>query len=227
MTYSGHWSALEDRELINFIERYPCADERKLVVLDLGCGTGFGYRVLQTVGIEFEYTGLDFSREMLSTLQSRYPASASICCSISETSKWPRKDMDIVLSLNGTFSFCLRPKKTLKQIVSSIRAKNGIAIIGVLNARSLRRLAHLKRGCLESYSSRGRPRRSGSVPALVYPWGKFEEIAQAAGLKVIGRLHQGVLSGVLEVAWLWPASLALGRRAPFLSHCSYYCCVSD
>lgn len=68
---------------------------------------------------------------------------------------------------------------------------------------------------------------NGSVPALVYPWGKFEMVARAAGLKVVGHLHQGVLSGVVELAWLWWASLSLGQWMPSLSHCSYYCCVSD
>ena len=224
-TYSSAWSAREDEELTAFIGQCLNGPRNELSVLDIGAGTGFGYHALQSLRLKLDYVGLDYSSNMLSSLRQKYPDATTICSSVVDTLKWPCRGFDVVLALNGAFSFCLRPRKVLRRIATSLREKESIAIIGVLNEGSLRRWTHLRCGGLEKYASRGRARRLGTVPALVYRRNKFESLAQAVGLRVIGRLHQGLLSGVTEVVWLWRMSQALGQYAPALSHCSYYCCA--
>ena len=80
-------------------------------VLDLGCGTGLYLDYCQPSG----YVGLDISQDMLAVARAKFTDAKFIQSDMSAI-PLPDNSVDAVVSLFGSFSYCLAPHRCVNEI---------------------------------------------------------------------------------------------------------------
>jgi len=85
-------------------------------VLDLGCGTGFGSRILPGV----RYVGVDISRRMLANADAR-SANASLLLADFERLTFRQGSLDALVSFYGSLSHAERPERMIERVYDWLR----------------------------------------------------------------------------------------------------------
>jgi len=213
--YINGWSRKEDEEASEWLKLVPGGGNGH--TLDLACGTGLGYVLLQGQDRQPRYVGLDISPGMLTQFSLNHPGVTCLLGSMDDLSGFRDGEFDSVICLNAAFSFASDQSHVLSQIHRIVRPGGNI-LISVLNRWSLRRLLRCKYAEFESFATRGADPSLGTVYAHTFSKDAFFELLERSGFQRLKCFPQGVLSGVAEFEALIPVENILKRVTPGLAH---------
>jgi len=114
-----------------------CANLPTGNVLDIGCGTGLYLEYRQPKG----YVGVDISSGMIAQAQRKFP-NATFIQSDMAALPLPDASFDAVVSLFGSFSYCLAPHRCVEEINRVLRP-SGVAFIMAMGQRYIHRKSHV------------------------------------------------------------------------------------
>ena len=106
-------------------------------VLDLGCGTGLYLEYCSPDG----YVGLDLSKAMIRVAQSKFPAHRFIQGDMAGL-PFPDASVDSVMSLFGSFSYCLTPHRCVEEMNRVLRP-GGRVVVMAYGQRYIHRTSHI------------------------------------------------------------------------------------
>ena len=106
-------------------------------VLDLGCGTGLYLDYCQPSG----YVGLDISQGMLAVARAKF-ADATFIQSDMSAIPLPDNSVDAVVSLFGSFSYCLTPHRCVNEIYRVLRPEGRVFVMAC-GQRYINRPSHI------------------------------------------------------------------------------------
>lgn len=234
-TYSSEWSKFENGELCELVQSVRPSRE-KLVVLDLGCGTGLGLYIAASTCNVAEYRGYDISAEMLEIAAKKaegYAVESEIVLrfSLSDAIDALRctKDgsVDIVFALNCVGSYIGRTRRLLSEI-GRVLKPGGAAIVSFLNRYSIKRLVSMS--CFNSSSkigSRGLSTVEADVCAVLPTSVQLTRRLE----RVCGISHriwyQSVLGGVWEHKFAIPLEQFIRSLAPQFGYTQNVVIVRD
>lgn len=98
-------------------------------ILDLGCGTGNFLDWFPEKSMQEPHTffGVDISKKMIELAENKFPQSNFKVGDMAD-SKIYQSDMDSIVSLFGSFSYCLKPEKVIELSYKNLK-KNGNFLI--------------------------------------------------------------------------------------------------
>lgn len=219
--YSGRWSVREDRLTANILERELLASAG-VRILDVGCGSGLGFRLLARSLPSMQYSGIDFAENMISELKSRHPEAVALCGEALEVMKSLEPDrFDFIFSINAAMSFPQETDLILEQ-VSRLLAPDGRFCLSFLNQRSLRRRLGRIEARIEEYRTRGDRLSTEWIPALAVDEVDFRPRLLRAGLLCQRVDYLSVLGGVWESGLSAVPEVLLQMLSPKLGHLVYF-----
>lgn len=213
--YINAWSRKEDEEASEWLKLVAGGGNGH--TLDLACGTGLGYVLLQGQDRQPRYVGLDISPGMLTQFALNHPGATCLLGSMDDLSGFCDGEFDSVICLNAAFSFASNQRHVLSQIHRIVRPGGNI-LISVLNRWSFRRLVRFRYAEFERFATRGADPTLGSVYAHTFSKSAFCGLLQRSGFHRLKCFPQGVLSGVAELKALIPVENILKRVTPGLAH---------
>lgn len=203
--YSSAWSLREDRDIVRILSSIKTT--RSLVrVLDLGCGTGLGFKLVQNQFAKLEYVGVDKSIRMLNQAKVNTAAFSSEDTQIkfqhadvmSSLQDLGDAEFDIVLVLNATGSYIAKTRR-LFRLCEHVLRPGGTAFLSFLNRYSVRRMIQHSFGSIKEASvSRGPFQSSLSVPAVTLTKQNILDRLNPLKPEAITLHYQSVLGGVWE-----------------------------
>lgn len=194
--YDTPWSRKEDSELGELLRR-ALGRAPGTSVLDVGCGTGLGYKLLSQHG-EVDYTGLDISAAMLSKLKRKFPAVKTLHGAADNVGSLTEPAcFDLIISVNVAASFVSDPSAFVRSLYNVANA-GGIILISFLNRMSLRRLVRLRFSSRETYLTRGDEGGSNPVQANTLSARELRGIVGVNGFVEMELGWRSVLGGVYE-----------------------------
>lgn len=211
--YTDKWSFLEDEfiqtELVRTITR-------KDKVLDLGCGLCLGYYLLKDKYSDIDYIGVDLSENMLKKAYKKNNSLKLINSKMSDLSKIPDKSIDVIISINTSFSFTDDISKTISEIKRVLK-QNGRVFISVLSQWSLRRIVNGKFGNTERYSTRNASKQTHSF-VWVFSKAALIKVFKTHGFNAINVQGYNALATLLPIERVWRINLYISQMFPNLSH---------
>lgn len=222
--YETDWAIGENRLAAARLRLHRSSD--LLRVLDLGCGTGLGYRLLGGQSSGIRYTGRDSSTAMLEILSARHPEVGTSNGLMDDLRDLDEASFDFVMAIFAAASYARSPQLLLSE-VSRVLAPGGVCYLSFLNRRSLRRVVRLRRGSSETFRTRGDSRTTNAPTVFTATGGELEQLATAAGLRPQAVHGYGPLGGVLELDTLWTMNSVVARRTSVLSHLIDLVCTSE
>lgn len=206
--YMDRWSNLEDKRTRKRLARL---NARPDVVLDLACGTGLGYNILQGSATPLHYVGIDRCGAMLKRFQPADHTAQLVCADVAqELPHYAPEAFDLVMCLSGSCSFLgMEPAGLIQQVLRVLRPGGG-ALLSFLGRPAMGRMTR-------SYRTRHASRRLGSTLAHFYT--RTELLSSLATSGVLYRLETtSVLAGRAERPSLWVMDERLSKMLPWLSH---------
>lgn len=187
-------------------------------VLDIGCGTGFGYALCKAANLQVRYTGVDIAPEMLRIARQRFPDGTFVCCDGGQLQLPEGNDQfDVLLMLNGVLSFVANAEEALGRASSLIRHGGSVLVSG-LSRYSLRRLLHARVGRYEAFATRGATSSSERTRARGFVRSELRAVLRQAHIHAHEVRGVGVLAGVLQFPGLWHLDQVLSHLFPNQSH---------
>ena len=120
--YSSHKCEIENEYIRTILKKHNIPDGQ---ILDLGCGTGnFLDWFPQSI---FHFEGVDISKEMIKVAEYKYPEGKFYVGDMANK-KFYSGDFDSIISLFGSFSYCLKPEVVIHNSYNSLK-KNGHFVI--------------------------------------------------------------------------------------------------
>lgn len=226
--YCGEWSRKEDertqREIVDLIGTIPA--KRSLRVLDLGCGTGLGLKMLSGLERPFHYHGVDISRSMLEVARVNAeriaePPDRSYSFVQDDLAVYDIGDdeYDVVISINSSLSFL--PPTSLASLLakaSDALFPGGVLLVQMLNRSSLRRVLRRETSAAAAYRTRSSHSTAGNALAHYTTANDLETALTSIRMTAISISGDGPLTGLLEWSPLFGVNSFLGRRSTTLSH---------
>jgi ubiquinone/menaquinone biosynthesis C-methylase UbiE len=216
--YQNNWSQLEDQQLQHWLGQLLRDSSISPRILDLGCGTGLAYRLLEEELASLSYVGLDISVRMLSqfadwTVQNTSARQIELLQGRAQDLRdlFEPNSFDIIWSTNTAASFCGSPTTLLKSCYYLLR-DNGLVFLSFLNRTSLRRCIRAEWSALEVFDTRNSESQLGGVEAATVSAENLRKRCGRAGLQFSDVVYQSVLGGVAESALLSPIESLLSRR---------------
>lgn len=205
--YGGAWSQLENEAVTRSLSFL--AEVSKPIVLDVGCGTGLGYKLACGVNPELRYIGVDISEEML----RRCTAEGLRVQGDMNNMDFLQSDaVDVVTLLYTTASYTPDLRALMAQIARVLKP-GGYAYVSALS----RPRAFGQRAGVLDYRSRG-DSHAQSVPARVYTMRSLRRIGHGAGLVFVSGSGINTLSGRLEKQRFWRIGEVAAKLVPQVSH---------
>ena len=213
--YEGRWSRMENAWValrLSFI-----ADLVQPTIVDLGCGTGLGRRLVEQVNPYAEYFGVDISPPMVHVAEATDGTHFRTGSMDDLRFLVDNSSADVVIALFASFSFAFEPARVLGEI-SRILRPSGYAYLSVLSRRALSRLG----GCATARNGRYRTRRdrrpgAGTV-AHFLSIEDMRSLGHMLDLSLISAEGMNTLSGVCEVPCMWPVGRLISWIYPQSSH---------
>ena len=120
--YSSHKCEIENQYIRTILKKHSIPDGN---ILDLGCGTGnFLDWFPESI---FRFEGVDISKEMINVAEYKYPEGKFYVGDMANK-KFYSGDFDSIISLFGSFSYCLKPEVVIHNSYNSLK-KNGHFVI--------------------------------------------------------------------------------------------------
>lgn len=201
--YQGRWSHMEDAWValqLSFI-----ADLTRPSIVDLGCGTGLGWRLIKPINPYAEYRGIDISPSM-----AQMAANSGINVtvgSMDDLSFLADSSIDVVIALSSSLSFAFEPARVISE-VSRVLRPSGHAYLSALSRKALSRLCRSINSPAQ-YWTRGDICRGSGAPAHLFNIDEIKRLGYMTGLVALSAKGINALSGVCEVPFIW----SLGRLA--------------
>lgn len=209
--YRSPWSEREDdlvaRRLASVVD-----DKLLGVVLDLGCGQGLVYELLQRNGALACYAGADISFEMLA--RSAAPKGHVAQVAMDKLGIADRS-VAVVLASFSSASYAEDVGALLAEAARVLRP-GGVGYLSFLSRCALSRVRHVFGP--DVYRTRGDQRRWAVAPANRVRRNELVALAERAGLVVEKVEGVNAFSGLMEVPALWPLGQAIARVLPSSSH---------
>lgn len=225
VTHQGYWDSLAGTYDGLFADRYSAFEdgflEREIHglgtcdgarVLELGCGTGLGYRMIRRWG-DAEYVGVDASARMLSLARRSHPE-ADLRIGRIEDLAADLGTFDYVIAINAVCSY-VDDFDRLLLALSKITHPGTTVFLSFLNSRSLRRLIRFRSGPVEPLQTRGGPKCTNGEKQYVYSQAELEGLFGGAGYTAITTKSYGLFAGVFKnfaTAQLEKKYPSLGRK---------------
>jgi Methyltransferase domain len=216
--YTSDWCQLEDRRVAADLVGLALPPG-PIVVLDIGCGTGFALRQLGAIGVTAKYTGIDISPKMIASFNAGDMLADSIKLQVADFDQytWQQDSRPtLIISTYGSINFSRNRWSALAQL-SALQHRGDTIFMMVLNRYSLRRVIHLRLGSTEAYRTRS-SHSSIQVPVFYDTVRTINANLTAMGYKMLLRRGDGPLSGLYEQPVLWRPNDWIGQRSTLLSH---------
>lgn len=201
-----------------------CSGRSKLKVLDIGCGTGLGFRLLKSTAADFDYTGVDVSPGMLQQFEDALRKSGDgsrarllVCSADGVMERVDGRLFDVIILTNTAASFVGSPTALLADCAALLE-KRGVVVASFLNRRSLRRRLAGMRGGLERFRTRGSKLDGEGARAVTVTEEELRRRCAEVGLRVRWVRYQSVFGGVMEHRYAIPIEKAVKRLVPHLGH---------
>jgi SAM-dependent methyltransferase len=205
--YQGTWSQLVNDSVVrtlSFLEQLY-----EPIILDIGCGTGLGYELIQKLKSDFLYIGVDISEEML----KRCSKSVGRVQGDMNNLNFVRSGaVDVVTLFYATASYASDLRGLMAQIARVLKP-GGYAYVSALSRPRI----HGKRRGILDYNSRG-DNYAQSVPARTYSMRSLRQAGLQAGLCVVSDSGINTFSGRLEKRCFWRIGEVTAKLAPQVSH---------
>ena len=211
--YNDTWSKLEDRFIQNQLLKIV---HNKDKVLDLGCGLCLGYDLICEKRADIDYTGVDISTKMIEKAKSKNQKIHVLNSTMSNLSAIADNSIDVVISINTSFSYTENIQKTISEIKRVLK-KNGKIFISVISKNSFRRILNLKFGNMEKYSTRNTKANSHSY-SWVFSTSMLNRVFKENGFEEIEVKGYNSFGGFFQTNWIWRLNLLLSKIFPNLSH---------
>lgn len=214
--YGDAWSRLEDLATkAQFESHIP--NRNKLFMLDLACGQGFGYKLIQSINSNttVNYTGVDISSEMIAEAIKNHTDAKYHVSKMCDLSHFENKSFDIVTSFNSSMSYSYDIQSSIDEIHRVLK-NEGCAFLSLLNRYSLRRIISFKVNKIEKYNTRG---ISNDQSPLVHTY-SLAEISSilSKNFEIINVYGLSVFGGVMEYKTLWKFDQRISILSPMLCH---------
>jgi SAM-dependent methyltransferase len=213
--YEGRWSRMENAWValrLSFI-----ADLVQPTIVDLGCGTGLGRRLVEQVNPYAEYFGVDISPSMVHVAEETEGAHFTTGSMDDLRFLVDDSSADVVIALFASFSFAFEPAQVFSEI-SRILRPSGYAYLSVLSRRALSRLG----GCATARNARyqtRRDRRPGAGTAAHFlSIEDMQHLAHMLDMSIISAEGINTLSGVCELPCMWRVGRLIAWIYPQSSH---------
>lgn len=216
--YVDRWSQLENDLIIRQLRLINCPPPEQ--ILDLGCGTGTGLRLLSRVMAVRAYDGVDISAGMLNQFRPLPGLRSLIKGDMTDLSWAPGLTYDFVCSFFGTVSFA----DSLTNVVAAadrILRPSGFLMVSYYSRYSLRRLVRMKFEQVELFGTRMQaPSLFGAPPrATTYSLRQVKTILHYNKYEVLSVEGDNFFSGVIQQGLLpWSTGRAVSRIAPTFCH---------
>ncbi|MDQ2790596.1 MAG: class I SAM-dependent methyltransferase [Actinomycetota bacterium] len=205
--YRGSWSQLENDAVARSLSFL--AEVRKPIVLDVGCGTGLGYKLAHEVNPELRYIGVDISEEMLHLCTVD---GLRVQGDMNDLNFLRSDAVDVVTLFYTTASYTPDLRGLMAQVARVLKP-GGYAYVSAL---SRPRALGQRRGVLD-YRSRG-DSSAQSVPARAYTMRSLRKIGRGAGLEFVSGSAINTFSGRLERQCFWRIGEVAAKLVPQVSH---------
>ncbi|GAA3741086.1 hypothetical protein GCM10022225_25560 [Plantactinospora mayteni] len=209
--YAGRWSRLEDawvERRLGFLRRLA-----EPTVLDLGCGTGLGLRMVRRLNPAARYVGVDVSAQMVHGVGD--PLATLHLGTMDDLSFLPDGSVDVALGLFSSVSYGYDTGRVFAEVARTLRP-GGWAYLSVLSDRALSRV---RGGApLGMYRTRGDRRPQVAVPVRRLDVARVRELARRSRLTVVRSAGMNVLSGLFEQPAFWHLGRLAARLAPDRAH---------
>jgi SAM-dependent methyltransferase len=216
--YTSDWCQLEDRRVAADLVDLALPPG-PIVVLDIGCGTGFALRQLGVIGVKTKYTGIDISPKMIASFNAGDMLADSIKLQVADFARYAWQEDSrptLIISTYGSINFSRGRWSALARL-SALQRRGDTIFLMVLNRYSLRRVVHLSLRPTDAY--RTRSSHSSKQVAVFYDTLRTVKAnLTAMGYKILLTHGDGPLSGLYEQQALWPPNDWIGQRSTLLSH---------
>jgi|TARA_B110000444_G_C18823998_1_gene589313 ubiquinone/menaquinone biosynthesis C-methylase UbiE len=99
-------------------------------VLDLGCGTGnfLDWFPEKSMNEPHRFWGVDISKKMIDVAENKFPQSNFRVGDMADSSMY-QGNMDSIISLFGSFSYCLKPEKVIELSYNNLKTNGNFLIM--------------------------------------------------------------------------------------------------
>lgn len=212
--YQSKWSRFENAWVsrrLSFVRELAWP-----TVIDLGCGTGLGRRLLRDVNPAIRYVGVDISAAMARLTADPEDDAKVIVGAMDDLSALADDSADVVIALFTSLSFAYDTSAVLTEVGRVLRA-GGHAYLSALSATS--RSWVTRRTVREGvYRTRGDLRPGAGVPVRLIGVHDMRRHAAAAGLTTVSVAGMNSMSGALEIPQLWYVGRFVARLVPATAH---------
>lgn len=214
--YRDAWSAREDAEIAEWLRRLVRPDD---TVVDLGCGQGLGFRLLQqsAAPVPVKYVGVDLSAGMLDLAAA---AASDGLLLQGDIARVPLADScaDLVISVNSAVSYLADPTMVFKEI-KRLLAPDGRYLLMCLSRFSLSRLRRAQTASVGPYGTGSvEAGPLTSAPARFLSQRELLALLQRSDLAVGTVFGQSPFRSRHFVDSRWFLSRTLGALLPDLGH---------
>jgi ubiquinone/menaquinone biosynthesis C-methylase UbiE len=211
--YTSEWSRRENavvqQSLSDLLDATPSGR-----LLDLGCGSGHVYILLQQTHHLVDYVGVDISPEMMR--ESSVPKGHLVCGAMDKLGFVADDAVTCVVAAFSTASYAESIPGLLAE-VSRVLCPGGTAQLSFLAPLAISRLRR-KSWSTQVYRTRGDRRGWAAAPAHRIGKRRLRRAATSAGLRVTAVTAMNAFSGLVEWPPLWGVGRVVARMAPSLSH---------
>jgi SAM-dependent methyltransferase len=216
--YRDPWSASEDSEVATMVRRLV-SDQS--TVVDLGCGTGLGCRLLDPGQTQVGYVGVDISAEMLYQFDCANENATLVEKDALEfLHSCPNAATDSIICLNGSMSLFPNPDAVVREVYRVIRP-GGVCLLSFLNRLAIPELSRNLGRRRFLYPTRHAPRALGAAPAKAFSHRELGSLAS----EVFGDSWRlwglSTLAGWFEQPVAWNLDRAITSRFPYFAHTLY------
>lgn len=212
--YKQAWSVRENefvRQSLTWLK-----EMRSPRILDIGCGTGLGYRLCKTVNPSIRYTGIDVSTHMIAQCKQKHPAAELIVGDMTQLSQLCDDRFDAVLSFFASPSYAPSLNALLDEITCVIKP-GGYIRLSVFNKTALRRLLSFQFRDTEAYGTRNAP-IADDCTVTTYTLRRLKQQAIDRGWQYLQTDAFSVLGRLYENPKLWQMDRAMCTVLPQLAH---------
>ena len=115
-----HWESAPGKDVLISALRTCCPIDRKLLLLDIGCGTGsFLQRIHNVISKMWELYGIDFSNSAIS-IAKKLLDYCNFTCSDATTINYPNSIIDVV-TCYGSWEHFKKPKEAITEAVRVLK----------------------------------------------------------------------------------------------------------
>lgn len=211
--YTSRWSKQENQWVehqLSFLSGLAAP-----TVVDLGCGTGLGLKMVRRLNKFAQYIGVDVSERMVQALTKADGAAKIRVGSMDNLEFIESGQADVVISLFSSVSYAYDSEAVFNEI-GRVLAPGGYAYLSVLSSRAFSQIrGGIRQGL---YRTRGDHQSGMAAPVRRHTLAGIDELCRTAGLTVERATGMNIFSGLAEVPALWPAGRLVARWVPDWSH---------